>query len=168
MANPSVVQPELHFRSRKILYAVITEYVATGEPVGSRRLAKRYGINLSAATIRNVLADLTELGYLSQPHTSAGRVPTERGFRVFVDALIQMRDVTSEDREAVLERMESGRIQNWHRRLAAAIEQEDAPDLEAVTEHLIGAKDFSRAGIYAIRAASLAMEAMARLAARIA
>ncbi|MDH5672501.1 MAG: protein kinase [Myxococcales bacterium] len=64
-------------------------------------------------------------------------------------------------REAVLERMESGRIQNWHRRLAAAIEQEDAPDLEAVTEHLIGAKDFSRAGIYAIRAASLAMEAMA-------
>lgn len=105
MTNPSVVQPELQFRSRKILYAVITEYVATGEPVGSRRLAKRYGINLSAATIRNVLADLTELGYLSQPHTSAGRVPTERGFRVFVDALIQMRDVTSEDREAVLERM---------------------------------------------------------------
>lgn len=97
--------PELPFRARKILYAVITEYVASGEPVGSRTLAKRYGINLSPATIRNVLADLTDAGYLTQPHTSAGRTPTERGFRVFVDALIQMREVTADDREAVLERM---------------------------------------------------------------
>lgn len=104
LQNP--VTADLHFRARKILYAVVTEYVATGEPVGSRRLAKRYGINLSPATIRNVLADLTEAGYLSQPHTSAGRVPTERGFRLFVDALIQMREVTSEDREAVIERMQ--------------------------------------------------------------
>ncbi len=104
MQNP-VPQPELTFRARKILYAVISEYIATGEPVGSRRIAKRYGINLSPATIRNVLADLTDAGVLTQPHTSAGRVPTERGFRVFVDALIQMREVTSEDRAAVLERM---------------------------------------------------------------
>ena len=105
MTRSPDVQPELQFRARKILYAVITEYIATGEPVGSRRLAKRYGINLSPATIRNVLADLTDAGFLSQPHTSAGRVPTERGFRVFVDALIQMREVTTEDRTAVLERM---------------------------------------------------------------
>lgn len=105
MSRPSDPQPELHFRARKILYAVITEYIATGEPVGSRRLAKRHGINLSPATIRNVLADLTDAGILSQPHTSAGRVPTERGFRLFVDALIQMREVSSEDRAAVLERM---------------------------------------------------------------
>ncbi|GAB5543500.1 MAG: heat-inducible transcriptional repressor HrcA [Sandaracinaceae bacterium] len=103
MPHPS--RPELTFRARKILYAVITEYVASGEPVGSRRLAKRYGINLSAATIRNVLADLTDAGFLGQPHTSAGRVPTERGFRVFVDALIQMREVTAEDRDAVMQRM---------------------------------------------------------------
>lgn len=98
-------QPELPFRARKILYAVITEYVASGEPVGSRTLAKRYGINLSPATIRNVLADLTDAGFLVQPHTSAGRTPTERGFRVFVDALIQMRDVSADDRDAVIERM---------------------------------------------------------------
>jgi len=100
-----VPQPELPFRARKILYAVITEYVASGEPVGSRTLAKRYGINLSPATIRNVLADLTDAGFLVQPHTSAGRTPTERGFRVFVDALIQMRDVSADDRDAVIERM---------------------------------------------------------------
>ena len=99
------VPPELSFRARKILYAVVTEYVASGEPVGSRRLSKRYGINLSPATIRNVLSDLTESGFLGQPHTSAGRVPTQLGFRVFVDALITMREVTSEDRVTVLERM---------------------------------------------------------------
>ena len=103
MSHP--VRPELTFRARKILYAVITEYVASGEPVGSRRLAKRYGITLSPATTRNVLADLTDAGFLGQPHTSAGRVPTERGFRVFVDALIQMREVTAEDRDAVMQRM---------------------------------------------------------------
>ncbi|MCC6875421.1 MAG: heat-inducible transcription repressor HrcA [Sandaracinaceae bacterium] len=105
MAGPRPIAPDLPFRARKILYAVITEYIATGEPVGSRTLAKRYGINLSPATIRNVLADLTDAGFLGQPHTSAGRIPTEIGFRVFVDALIQMRDVAAEDRDAVLERM---------------------------------------------------------------
>lgn len=96
---------ELNYRNRRILYAVLTEYIASGEPVGSRRIAKRYGINLSPATIRNVLADLEEAGYLTQPHTSAGRVPTDLGFRVFVDALVQMRDVTEEDRAAVLARL---------------------------------------------------------------
>lgn len=98
-------QVSLPFRARKILYAVVTEYIATGEPVGSRKLAKRYGLNLSPATIRNVLADLSDAGLLTQPHTSAGRVPTNAGFRLFVDALVQMREVASDDREAVLDRM---------------------------------------------------------------
>ncbi|MEM9068586.1 MAG: heat-inducible transcriptional repressor HrcA [Myxococcota bacterium] len=96
---------ELTFRTRRILYATITEYIATGEPVGSRRLSKRYGINLSPATIRNVLADLEDAGYLHQPHASAGRVPTDMGFRVFVDALVQMREVSAQDRGAVLDRL---------------------------------------------------------------
>ncbi len=98
--------PELSYRARKILYSVITEYIATGEPVGSRRLAKRYGLNLSPASIRNVLADLEEAGFLTQPHLSAGRVPTDTGFRVFVDALVQMREVGAEDRAAVVARMQ--------------------------------------------------------------
>lgn len=97
--------PELAFRARKILYAIVTEYIATGEPVGSRKLSRRYGLNLSPASIRNVLSDLEEAGFLAQPHTSAGRVPTDLGFRVFVDALMQMRDVTAEDRAAVLSRL---------------------------------------------------------------
>ncbi|GAB4201025.1 MAG: heat-inducible transcriptional repressor HrcA [Sandaracinaceae bacterium] len=97
--------PDLAYRARKILYALVTEYIATGEPVGSRTLSKRYGLNLSAATIRNELTDLEEVGCVSQPHTSAGRVPTELGFRVFIDGLAQMRDVSERDRSAVLARM---------------------------------------------------------------
>ena len=98
---------ELTQRSRRILYATITEYIATGEPVGSRRLSRRYGINLSPATIRNVLADLEELGYVVQPHTSAGRIPTVPGFRIFVEALVRMREVSPEDRTAVLQRLQN-------------------------------------------------------------
>jgi heat-inducible transcriptional repressor len=96
---------DLGYRARRILFAAITEYVATGEPVGSRTLSRRYGLNLSPATIRNVLADLEDAGFLSQPHTSAGRVPTDKGFRVFVDALLQTREVSAEDRAAIERRM---------------------------------------------------------------
>ncbi len=95
---------ELSFRSRRILYAVVTEYISTGEPVGSRRLSKRYGINLSPASIRNVLADLEEGGYLKQPHPSSGRIPTDNGFRVFVDALVHMRQVSAMDRAEIAKR----------------------------------------------------------------
>ena len=98
---------ELTYRTRRILYATITEYIATGEPVGSRRLAKGYGIELSPATIRNVLSDLEDAGFLAQPHTSAGRVPTDKGFRVFVDALVQMREVPDDDRAAILQRLKN-------------------------------------------------------------
>jgi heat-inducible transcriptional repressor len=75
----------------------VTEFTATGEPVGSRTLAKKYGFDLSPATIRNVLADLEERGYLSQPHSSAGRVPTEAAFRLFIDALMRLRQLSEYD-----------------------------------------------------------------------
>ena len=97
--------PDLAYRARKILYALVSEYIASGEPVGSRTLSKRHGLNLSAATIRNELADLEDAACISQPHTSAGRIPTELGFRVFIDALAQMREVSERDKAAVLTRM---------------------------------------------------------------
>lgn len=75
---------------RRILFAVVTEYISTGLPVGSRTLARTRGMNLSAASIRNVLSDLDEAGFLEQPHTSAGRIPTERAIRFFIDALMQV------------------------------------------------------------------------------
>ena len=74
-------------RSRQVLVAVITEYVETGEPVGSRAVARRHIRRLSPATIRNAMADLEEMGYLSQPHTSAGRVPTDKAYRFYVEHL---------------------------------------------------------------------------------
>ncbi|HEV8548608.1 MAG TPA: HrcA family transcriptional regulator, partial [Polyangiaceae bacterium] len=91
-------------RARSVLYAVVTEFIASGEPVGSRLLSKKYGFSLSAATIRNVLADLEDAGFLAQPHTSAGRVPTELAFRLFVDALMQVQKLPEDD---------AGRISEW-------------------------------------------------------
>jgi heat-inducible transcriptional repressor len=97
---------ELTARARQILYACITEFVSTGEPVGSRTLSKKHGIDLSPASIRNVLSDLEEWGYLRQPHTSAGRVPTDRAFRLFIDALMRTRDLAPEDIAQIRERFE--------------------------------------------------------------
>lgn len=84
-------------RARSVLYALVTEFIATGEPVGSRTLTKRYGFSLSPATIRNVLADLEESGYLVQPHASAGRIPTPIAFRLYIDALMQERVLAQGD-----------------------------------------------------------------------
>ena len=78
-------------RSRRLLAALVREYVATGEPVASQKLARQSGLGVSSATVRNVLARLESEGYLHQPHTSAGRVPTDRAYRVFVDLLLESR-----------------------------------------------------------------------------
>lgn len=95
---------ELSQRAKQILYACITEFVATGEPVGSRTLSKRGGIDLSPASIRNVLSDLEEMGYLHQPHTSAGRVPTDKAFRLFIDAMMDVRQLTDEENANIMHR----------------------------------------------------------------
>jgi len=76
-------------RAARILIALVGEYIHTGEPVGSARLAQSAGLNVSSATVRNTLAELEELGYLQQPHTSAGRVPTDHGYRFYVDELLE-------------------------------------------------------------------------------
>ncbi len=87
--------PELGARAEFLLKALVERYIAEGQPVGSRTLAKEAGLELSPATIRNVLADLEEMGLVRSPHTSAGRVPTERGYRIFVDTLLTVRPLQS-------------------------------------------------------------------------
>jgi len=82
---------ELSERSRRVLATLVREYIETAEPVSSQMLARKSGLGVSSATVRNVLAQLEELGYVHQPHTSAGRVPTDRGYRVFVDLLLESR-----------------------------------------------------------------------------
>src|SRR5438046_1780005 len=82
--------PDLDQRSRDVLMAIIAEYVQTAEPVGSRAIARRHIRGLSPATIRNVMSDLEDMEYLTQPHTSAGRVPTDKAYRFYVDHLERM------------------------------------------------------------------------------
>jgi heat-inducible transcriptional repressor len=88
-------------RNRFVLNAVIAEYIKTGMPVGSRSISKKYGMSVSPATIRNVMADLEDLGYLYQPHTSAGRVPTDVGLRLYVDSILTIQQLTQAERERI-------------------------------------------------------------------
>lgn len=83
---------DLDDRKIKILYAVIRNYLETGEPVGSRTISKYTDLNLSSATIRNEMSDLEELGYIIQPHTSAGRIPTDKAYRLYVDTIMEEKD----------------------------------------------------------------------------
>ena len=88
-------------RDRKILQAIITDYIQTAQPVGSRIVSKKYKMELSPATIRNVMVDLEEMGFLTQPHTSAGRVPTDKAYRFYVDAILNMRRLNPEEKEHI-------------------------------------------------------------------
>lgn len=92
---------ELSERKQKILHAVVTDYVQTAEPVGSRTISRRYRMDLSAATIRNEMADLEEMGYLSQPHTSAGRIPSQSGYRFYVNYLMNQTELTGQEEEYI-------------------------------------------------------------------
>lgn len=91
-----------------MLEAIILEYIKSGMPVGSRAVAKRYGLNVSPATIRNVMADLEELGLLHQPHTSAGRIPTELGLRVYIDSILKIQQLSVADRERIRRSYKTG------------------------------------------------------------
>ncbi|NLM45211.1 MAG: heat-inducible transcription repressor HrcA [Firmicutes bacterium] len=88
----------LNERKQKILRAVVTDYIQTAEPVGSRTLSRHYQLALSAATIRNEMADLEELGFLKQPHTSAGRIPSQQGYRFYVDSLMDEAELTPQEK----------------------------------------------------------------------
>ena len=91
-------------RDRQILTSVINEYILTAEPVGSRNIARRYDINLSSATIRNVMSDLEEMGFLHQPHTSAGRIPTERALRFYVDSILKVKSLDQREKDRIRKR----------------------------------------------------------------
>lgn len=97
----------LNARDRKVLQAIIMDYIQTAEPVGSRTVSKKYKMELSAATIRNVMADLEEMGLLRQPHTSAGRVPTDRAFRFYVDSILEVRKLGKVDQERIKRDLEN-------------------------------------------------------------
>src|SRR5271167_4561735 len=95
---------ELDGRARDIFRRIVETYLETGEPVGSRTIS-RGGVHLSPASIRNTMQDLTELGLLGAPHISAGRLPTHAGLRLFVDGLLELGEVSEEDRQAIEARL---------------------------------------------------------------
>lgn len=98
---------QLDERKTKILQAIIRNYLETGEPVGSRTISKYTDLNLSSATIRNEMADLEELGYILQPHTSAGRIPSDKGYRFYVDTMMEQKErEVVEMKEMLLERQD--------------------------------------------------------------
>ena len=92
---------EISERKKRILAAVVDEYIATAEPVGSKLIAQKSGLNVSSATIRNELAELTSMGYLEQPHTSAGRIPTAQGYRMYVNELMDRHRLSIEETEEI-------------------------------------------------------------------
>ena len=119
---------ELDERKLIILKAVIQNYLETGEPVGSRTISKYTDLNLSSATIRNEMADLEEMGYILQPHTSAGRIPSDKGYRLYVDNLMKEREAQLEQKEQEVDDMKTflvdkmdrleGMLQNMAKSLA--------------------------------------------------
>ena len=100
--------PELSERERRVLEAVIRSYVETAEPAGSRTLSRRFGLGVSPATIRNTMSDLEEKGFLFHPHTSAGRIPTDKAYRVYVDSLIRLSPVVTPESERLAEELALG------------------------------------------------------------
>ncbi|SHG85328.1 heat-inducible transcription repressor HrcA [Thermosyntropha lipolytica DSM 11003] len=100
-------------RKKIILESIIKDYVETAEPVGSRAVVKKHGLNISAATVRNEMADLEEMGYLEQPYTSAGRIPSQLGYRYYVDCMMQ-KETLSEEEIELLQKIIRDNIHEWN------------------------------------------------------
>ena len=111
----------LNDRAQQLLKLLVEHYIRDGQPVGSRTLSRDVGMSLSAATIRNVMADLEELGFVSSPHTSAGRVPTDKGYRFFVDTLLKFQPLGDDQILAIRNRL--GELTNDPKALVAAASQ---------------------------------------------
>src|SRR6266498_3147254 len=95
-------------RVHNVLWAVVESYITNPDPVGSRFVTKKYAINLSPATVRNIMSDLEDMGFLVQPHTSAGRIPTDKGYRFYVDYLSHRESVTgSYHADEIIQRLEN-------------------------------------------------------------
>ena len=123
MTDRSKILEEMNDRSREVFRRVVEGYLTTGEPVGSRSLTREMSEKVSAATIRNVMGDLEYLGLLDSPHVSAGRVPTQQGLRMFVDGLLEVRDLDHTDRHALDQTVTSnaGDVQDVLDRVSTAL-----------------------------------------------
>src|SRR5512147_1373281 len=126
--------PELTERQKTLLLLIIRDYIESAQPVGSKRLAEHYRINLSSATIRNEMAALTEMGYLRQPHTSAGRVPTEEGYRYFVSQMMNKAELPASIQATISHQFYQARpgVEQWMT-LAASVLAHQSQGVSVVT-----------------------------------
>ena len=134
---------DIGIRAKKILHAVVSEYLATGEAVGSQTVARRYALDISPATVRSVMGDLEEGGLLRHPHTSAGRIPTDRGLRVYIDTLLRVRSLSASEKEDIRGRIgPAAELQEIMQRVArllremshlAVVVQAPRPESDAVS-----------------------------------
>jgi heat-inducible transcriptional repressor len=126
--------PELTERQKTLLLLIIRDYIESAQPVGSKRLAEHYRINLSSATIRNEMGILTEMGYLQQPHTSAGRVPTEEGYRYFVSQMMNQAELPQSVQRTISHQFHQSRpdVDQWMT-LAASILAHQSQGVSVVT-----------------------------------
>ena len=99
---------DLSERKLKILQAIVGDYIRSAEPVGSRTLSKKYDMGISAATIRNEMSDLEEMGLLTHPHTSAGRVPSDKAYRLYVNSLMQRYELPENEKKVIDDKISSG------------------------------------------------------------
>jgi heat-inducible transcriptional repressor len=100
-----MVVSDIGIRAKKVLHAVVCEYLATGEAVGSQTVVRRYALDISPATVRSVMGELEEMGFLRHLHTSAGRIPTDRGLRLYVDSLLRIRSLSASEKEQIRGRL---------------------------------------------------------------
>ena len=122
LMSPPAGLAQLNERSREFFRQIVERYIANGEPVGSRNISRLIAVPLSPASVRNVMADLEQLGLIYAPHTSAGRLPTELGLRFFVDALMQVGDLTEAERQSIESQLVSvGRAQSVEAALDEAL-----------------------------------------------
>jgi len=126
--------PELTERQKTLLLVIIRDYIDAAQPVGSKHLVERYGLDFSSATIRHEMAELTDMGYLRQPHTSAGRVPTEEGYRCFVRALMNQSELPESVRDTIVHQFNQARpgVEQWMH-LAASVLAHESQGASMVT-----------------------------------
>ncbi|HET6821313.1 MAG TPA: heat-inducible transcriptional repressor HrcA, partial [Anaerolineales bacterium] len=129
-----MTMPELTERQKTLLLLIIRDYIESAQPVGSKRLVEHYHINLSSATIRNEMAELTEMGYLRQPHTSAGRVPPEEGYRYFVSQMMNQAELPEAVQATIAHQFHQSRpdVDQWMT-LAASILAHQSQGVSVVT-----------------------------------
>jgi heat-inducible transcriptional repressor len=106
MVSGTIKDENLNEREQSVLRHVVYNYISTAVPVGSRYISRHYESSLSPATIRNVMSDLEESGYLSHPHTSSGRIPTDLGYRYYVDFLMEMEQISEQEKKTILQQLD--------------------------------------------------------------